>query len=213
MIINEIFYSIQGEGKSVGKPRLFIRTSGCNLKCSFCDTKYHINGREINKNDIKKLIKYTDWVITGGEPLLQQKGIIELIKKYNPYWVEIETNGTQMPSKELMELVDQWNISPKEKRFEPKHISPTPFFLADEALNKDNTIVKFVYTDKESEKFIMNTIKKFGVDESAVWVMPEGISRKEQIEKQKIVWDFCIKHDFNFSPRLHVTTWDLKRGI
>ena len=72
MKINEMFYSVQGEGRYIGKPAFFIRTTGCNLRCDFCDTKYAFKeGKDIPVDDIIKLTsKYDHIVITGGEPLL-----------------------------------------------------------------------------------------------------------------------------------------------
>ena len=99
MKINEIFYSLQGEGKWAGLPNIFIRTSGCNLRCSYCDTKYaYEDGKEINIKDIlSKIAKYNCKFVclTGGEPLLQTN-IIEFIetlleKNYN---IIVETNGS-----------------------------------------------------------------------------------------------------------------------
>jgi 7-carboxy-7-deazaguanine synthase len=210
MRINEVFFSIQGEGKSTGIPTLFIRTSGCNLQCSFCDTKYHIEGRELNSQDKQLMSKHKRWTITGGEPLLQQTEIMELISKYKPDIVEIETNGVIRPCLDLAMLVDQFNISPKERRFQPKSIKKTDPAILGAKLNR---IVKFVYADKKSEKFIKDIVKKYHLKASEVWVMPEGITRKEQEQNQKTVWNYCVKNNYNFSPRLHITTWDVKRGI
>ena len=85
MLINEIFYSIQGEGRSAGKPAVFLRLSGCNLKCRWCDTKYAWKkGEEMTTGQIiQKIKKYPckHLVVTGGEPMLQQEGLEELLKK------------------------------------------------------------------------------------------------------------------------------------
>ncbi len=213
MKINEIFYSIQGEGISAGKPRLFIRLSGCNLRCNFCDTKYHIKGREINKTDQKLLEKYDEWCITGGEPLLQQQAIMDLIDRYSPYKVEIETNGTIIPEPRIFSHINQWNISPKEKRFQPKQCNPEPVFLTDSMLSEKNTIVKFVYSDLASRKFIKETIKKYNVPDKCVWIMPEGQTKKEQEQKAKQVWSWCLLMGYNFSPRLQVNLFNKKKGI
>ena len=99
MKINEVFYSIQGEGKWSGLPNIFIRTTGCNLRCSFCDTKYaYDDGKEMNIEEILNNIskypcKYV--CLTGGEPLLQNE-IVELIDNLirQKYKVCIETNGS-----------------------------------------------------------------------------------------------------------------------
>lgn len=97
--INEIFYSIQGEGQWMGFPNIFIRTTGCNLRCSYCDTKFaYEDGEEMSISNIFKLIsqfRCKQVCITGGEPLLQNQ-ISELIEELTKqeYKVIIETNGS-----------------------------------------------------------------------------------------------------------------------
>ena len=81
--INEIFEGIQGEGKYVGMPMLFIRCSGCTRACSFCDTKYHTKGKEMTIDEVIKIIKKSklNYVcFTGGEPLLQIDVIREIME-------------------------------------------------------------------------------------------------------------------------------------
>ncbi|MEW6456099.1 MAG: 7-carboxy-7-deazaguanine synthase QueE [Acidobacteriota bacterium] len=100
--VNEIFWSVQGEGLRSGEPSIFLRLSGCNLRCYFCDTKYAWeDGTLLPEADIIKRIrklkeKYkTSWVvITGGEPFSQH--ISSLLKKLKQkkYFIQIETNGT-----------------------------------------------------------------------------------------------------------------------
>lgn len=116
--INEIFYSIQGEGKQVGIPAIFVRLAGCNLKCSWCDTPNHI---EVNLtlsykqlyDEISRLsTSCKNIVFTGGEPLLQQLAIIKFVEQFNFNYF-VETNGTVEP---LDLLKDQifWTVSPKQ---------------------------------------------------------------------------------------------------
>ncbi len=119
ILINEVFYSIQGEGKSLGKPSIFLRLGGCNLKCSWCDSKYtwHPNFIDNKQSDLKSLIneikKYPckHLVITGGEPLLQQNRIKALLNELKDYTAEIETNGS-LPLKPNKQII-QVNCSPK----------------------------------------------------------------------------------------------------
>jgi 7-carboxy-7-deazaguanine synthase len=101
MIVSEIFRSLQGEGKSQGRPCTFIRLTGCNLRCAWCDTSYaQQDGEEMSITEVLDRV----WLqngkqicITGGEPLLQREGVLELLKKFSlhGYTVEIETNGTR----------------------------------------------------------------------------------------------------------------------
>jgi 7-carboxy-7-deazaguanine synthase len=215
MRISELFYSIQGEGLTAGQPRLFIRTSGCTLRCSFCDTKYHIKSREMNALDRKLLKKHKRWCITGGEPLLHQGELVELIDTYEPEWVEIETNGTIFPDKRTVECVNLFNVSPKEKRFQPKQCNPQPDFLnCEQARGFDaETIVKFVYSDKKSEEFIQKIVRKYKLSPNEVWVMPQGVTAGELKKLRQKVWQFCVRNQFNFSDRFQVEIFGKKKGI
>ena len=99
MKINEIFHSIQGEGKNVGLPTIFVRTTGCNLRCRYCDTTYaYYEGEEMELQDIMKEIRKWDCkriCLTGGEPLLQEE-MIEFADMLiiGGYTINIETNGS-----------------------------------------------------------------------------------------------------------------------
>ena len=111
--INEIFYSIQGEGYWTGTAAIFIRFSGCNLKCWFCDTK-HESGGQMSIDDILLAIKAypaRHVVLTGGEPTLQADKALYDALKLNGYYVQIETNGTSTGI-----YADWITCSPKENR-------------------------------------------------------------------------------------------------
>ncbi|MDY3266649.1 MAG: 7-carboxy-7-deazaguanine synthase QueE [Phocaeicola sp.] len=112
MKINEIFYSVQGEGFHAGTPAVFIRFSGCNLKCPFCDTN-HFTGNEMSVSDIiEEITKYPARliIITGGEPSLFLTD--ELVNKLHDKgkYVAVETNGTN----KLPSSVDWVTLSPKD---------------------------------------------------------------------------------------------------
>lgn len=110
--INEIFYSLQGEGHHTGYPSVFIRFSGCNLQCPFCDTR-HNDGVEMSDTDIIHAINLykTDWVIlTGGEPSLWiDRDFLRLIRQTTGKKIAIETNGTNP----VPEGIDWITVSPK----------------------------------------------------------------------------------------------------
>lgn len=110
--INEIFYSLQGEGHHTGYPSVFIRFSGCNMKCAFCDTK-HEDGTPMSDDDIVRAVNLykADWVVlTGGEPgLWIDVDFIRLLKRATGKKVAIETNGSVV----LPEGIDWITVSPK----------------------------------------------------------------------------------------------------
>ena len=111
MEISEIFYSIEGEGIEIGRPEIFIRLAGCNLRCAWCDTKYALeNGTEMGiKLILQEVSKYPckSVSITGGEPLLQKRELLELVRRLKDlnYWIQINTNGTIF-DEEIFDLVD-----------------------------------------------------------------------------------------------------------
>jgi len=115
--VNEIFYSLQGEGAQTGKPVIFIRLSGCNLRCSFCDTK-HEKGSEMTLEDILQKVKeqsdVCNYIIfTGGEPLLQlNEGILQFFVD-SGYFIGLESNGTIPISHNMRNLIHHITISPK----------------------------------------------------------------------------------------------------
>lgn len=112
MVVNEIFYSLQGEGFYSGTPSVFIRFSGCNLQCPFCDTQ-HQQGRTMSEDEVVEEVgkyKGRHVVITGGEPSLQlTASLVDKLHAIGKY-VAIETNGTH----ELPDNVDWITLSPKD---------------------------------------------------------------------------------------------------
>lgn len=126
MKVNEIFYSLQGEGRFTGVPAIFLRLSGCNMRCWFCDTQ-HENGTEMSEHEILAHIRQfpvRHIVITGGEPLLQLSPLLTDMLHEAGYFIQVETNGT-LPIPEGVEL-DWITCSPKGK---VKGNAPSPVRL------------------------------------------------------------------------------------
>ncbi len=113
--VNEIFYSIEGEGIRVGSPTTFVRLSRCNLRCRFCDTEFD----SFVEMDLDEICVEVDrhparWVcFTGGEPLGQNIEPLARRLQESGYRLHIETNGTVSPQPRLFELIDHWTVSPK----------------------------------------------------------------------------------------------------
>lgn len=204
----EIFESIQGEGKYLGYPMLFIRTSGCTRKCSFCDTKYHTKGKDITLTELIRTIKRSKldnvcW--TGGEPLLWREEIIEVIRKtWDRKKYHLETNGDLIAKLWDDDLGIQFTyiaVSPKEKLAALRTQKELNRALA----RPENTADIKVVTDLET----------IGLDliRYATMLMPLTTYNKEKDSKIfKKVWDYCVQNNIKFTPRLQ-TAFGKKRGI
>ena len=225
MKISEIFESIQGEGTNAGKNSIFIRTALCNLKCSWCDTKYtwdwenfdyDTEVHELSIDEIKqKLKKFTakNIVITGGEPLMQQEELISLLSSLpKKFFIEIETNGTILPLDKLVSLIDQWNVSPKTSNsnnlLEKCEITNCYNFFK----KHPKTFFKFVIETKSDILEIIQLVKKYNIDKSRIFLMPQASAKDDLISKEYLIKSLCDKNDFRYSPRLHILKWGNVRG-
>ena len=202
MLISEIFYSIQGEGQWTGLPNIFIRTAGCNLRCTYCDTTYAYNSKkEINISQLLKKIahypcKYV--TITGGEPLLQldlNDFLKKLIKKQ--YYINIETNGSISIKKYLHEKI---MFSLDIKCPSSKMQSEMCFDNLSDISDKDQ--IKFIIEnriDYEYAKTILTQYKPKGTiffqqtwgaspQPLAEWILSDGLQVKLGIQLHKIIW-------------------------
>ncbi len=113
--VNEIFYSIEGEGLRVGQPTTFVRLARCNLRCHFCDTEFDRH-TEMDLAEIAAEVARhpAEWVcFTGGEPLGQHLAALAGKLKADGYQLHIETNGVVAPDPALLALIDHWTVSPK----------------------------------------------------------------------------------------------------
>lgn len=136
MKVNEIFYSLQGEGYRTGSPSVFVRLSGCNLKCSFCDTRHEAFTEMTEEEIVAETLRYPApfVVITGGEPTLQLtpsflKKLREAGKK-----IQIETNGSTDLPDEALRLIDHITCSPKSAPVKLRRIDELKVVFEAEAL-------------------------------------------------------------------------------
>ena len=199
MKINEYFESLQGEGKFSGYPALFIRLSGCNNKCEFCDTKYHKEGKNISKNKIIKIINnYKGDIVvwTGGEPTLQIEDIIYIINHTNKLH-HLETNCFKL-NIDYLTWFDYIAFSPKNLN-DTKRLSK---FINNNILNINNYDIKIV-TDLKMNK---NLIKY------ATFLMPLTTYTPIDEEINKNVWNYCVEKRIKFCSRLQ-KIWGMKKGI
>ena len=225
MKISEIFESIQGEGNNAGKPAVFLRTAECNLKCVWCDTKYtwdwknYDYSKEVNEMSIKEVrqsleqFRIRHLVITGGEPLMQQDDLAELVTFLNPeFYVEVETNGTILPNNALSTLVDQWNVSPKTKNsgnpLDMCEVNECYTFFS----KKKNCYFKYVVESEDDLIEINQFISKYSLEKDRILLMTQAITKEEILAKENSVFTISKKNSLGFSPRLHVMKWGSQRG-
>ncbi len=210
---SEIFVSIQGEGDSVGRLALFLRVQGCPLDCIWCDTKYSVpfeGGNELSSSELAELIKeFVESkggivIFTGGEPLFYQDAISEALSIYSPRCVEFETSGIYLPSQQISKY--KFNVSPKlsgaklsggGKVYERIYENLREFA-------KLNSIFKFVISYEHELEEVIGIQKKYGLPRERIFLMPEATTLEEMIDKSKFIIPFCLKHGFNYSPRLQV---------
>lgn len=205
MRVNEIFYSIQGEGKSMGKPAVFVRLSGCNLRCWFCDTKYAFN--EYKDMSISEVIREIESfncdrvVWTGGEPALQINDVLKVVNLLQLYKHEIETNGTiYFPTK----YFDVVTVSPKRNNVN--------LDVLEKMKNSDNVYFKFVINDKKDLMYYVGLMNELELDRDRVYFQPQATSIDEIVEKGKWLVEECKKYNVNFSARLHIILYGNVRG-
>lgn len=234
----EIFRSIQGEGPAIGQPRTFVRLSGCNLHCVWCDTAYTWNwagtpfahqgnkkfdiGSEMMALTVAdaaariKALPSEGVVITGGEPLLQMQAVVELIDALREddhrAWVDIETNGSIVPSEDLIDRIDFFVVSPKLAHSG----NDAEIALKHEALNRfaqmTSASLKFVAKDAADVETAAAIAQRYNFPAQRVYIMPEGATSEALLARGPTLIDAVIAHGFNYSDRLHIHLFGQKRG-
>jgi organic radical activating enzyme len=233
-----IFYTIEGEGRYVGCPSVFMRLSMCNLTCQGFKSKDSPFGCDSfvswsvkNKKSFDEIFQAMEvldpytfdsmisrlkngaiWKITGGEPFIQQKALIELVKAFAKRYefmplIDFETNGTIAPDPFWLDIATFTsspklanNGDPEEKRYKPEVLK---------LLSQANACFKFVVrTEEDVDEVIEKYIKPGHITRNQVWLMPCCGSREEQNEQSVWVAEMCKKNNFKFSPRLQLMIWN-----
>ncbi|WP_436926039.1 7-carboxy-7-deazaguanine synthase QueE [Halosimplex amylolyticum] len=231
--INELFYSLQGEGRLAGVPSVFVRTSGCNLRCWFCDS-YHTSWEPTHAwmdmdyvlAEIRSHSQANHVVLTGGEPMMHDRSValLERLEEAG-YHTTVETNGTiyrEAP-------IDLASISPKlasstptperdpkgagawEERHEERRIDIEALSRMVEAYDFQ---LKFVVTDSTDMPEIDDLVERIddatntSIRATDVLLMPEGANRDRLEETRETVAELAMERGYQFTPRLHVTLWN-----
>jgi len=227
MLISEIFYSIQGEGMLTGVPSVFVRTSGCNLRCVWCDTPYTSWAPEGNEMTVEEILAAVrshpgkHAVVTGGEPMIAPR-IVELtqgLKKLGMH-ITIETAGTVYHPV----TCDLMSISPKLANSTPHQREGGKWSAQHERLRYQPEVLrqlmagyeyqlKFVVASPADLAEIAKMIDDTQADRSRVVLMAEGTTSDVIRERAPWLTEICKREGFRYSPRLHIDLWGNRRGV
>jgi len=221
--IAELFYSLQGEGSLVGVPSVFIRTSGCNLRCSWCDTPYtswQPEGVEMPLDRILDEVRAhpaRHVVVTGGEPMISPE-IVPLTTRLVSLGlhVTIETAGTvfQPVACGLMSISPKLSNStpgvPWAAQHERLRIQPP---VLSQLMARYDYQLKFVIAQPDDLREVRDLVATLAADPGRVILMPEGV--EPGVLRDRALWlaETCKQEGFRFSPRLHVDLWGARRGV
>ena len=224
MRIAEIFYSLQGEGSLVGVPSVFIRASGCNLRCAWCDTPYASWQPEGMEQDLGQILSAVGSfhaarhvVVTGGEPMIAPE-IVPLTGRLRALGLHItvETAGTVFQPVEC----DLMSISPKlanstpsgpwSARHDKLRIQPP---VLEELMARYPYQLKFVIEKPADLEEVWALVTELRADRERVILMPEGVDRDQLRERSVWLAEIAKDEGVRFSPRLHVELWGNQRGV
>lgn len=213
MRISEIFYSLQGEGIQLGLPTIFLRCFGCDLRCSWCDTMYAVEGTdfvnlsvdevyaEINRYRCKRIC------ITGGEPLLQSDELIILMNLLlkEDYHVVLETSGHRLPPEIFWD--DKCVISMDCKCPSSKMQNRMDFSLFTRLRAQDQ--LKFVLSDETDYDYAVAVIRTNDIKANIIFQPVYGSDMRELAGK--VLRDRL--DNVRTMPQLHKLIWGEKRGV
>ena len=224
MKIAEIFYSIQGEGMLVGVPSIFVRTSGCNLRCTWCDTPYtswQPEGEMLSVDEIMERVTAfkapSHVVVTGGEPMIAPEvGMLTCRLRQAGLHITIETAGTVYTPVEcdLMSISPKLANSTSRGKWAAQHerLRYRPDVLR-RLTGEFPYQLKFVVVSEGDLGEIEAICNELGAPSSRVILMPEGTRREVLRERGLWLAEICKSKGFRYSPRLHIDLWGDRRGV
>ena len=229
MLISEIFYSLQGEGELTGVPSVFVRTSGCNLRCNWCDTPYaswNPEGKQLTVAEIvAEVVKHPakHVVLTGGEPMIAP-GIHELAFSLQEkgYHITVETAATVPPKGIACDLAslspklahsapdgrldDTWRKKHEELRWQPAVVAAW--------MASKNYQLKFVVSTEadvaELERMLRET--DCVIPPAKILLMPEGTTVEALRARAGWLGELCKARGYRYAPRLHIELYGNTRG-
>jgi 7-carboxy-7-deazaguanine synthase len=227
MKVAEIFYSIQGEGRLTGVPSVFVRTTGCNLRCSFCDSEYtswRPAGETLRVAEL--LVRVATFptrhvVVTGGEPLI--------VPEIEPLCAGLHERGFHITVETAATVFrpiacDLASLSPKLSNSTPHQREGGRWVERHDRLRLQYDVIraymdhcdyqlKFVVDQPGDVAEVDAVLKRLpGVDRTKVLLMPQGVTREELDRRAEWLVDVCKEHGFRYCPRLHIELYGNRRG-
>jgi 7-carboxy-7-deazaguanine synthase len=230
MLISEIFYSIQGEGELTGVPSVFVRTSGCNLRCAWCDTPYASWNPEGEQRTVDSIVAQVQThpfarhvVLTGGEPMIAKDiGLLASELKMLGYHITIETATTLPPEGIACDLA---SLSPKLLNSAPDGTEHAAWRKKHEATRWRPDAVrawldgygwqfKFVVSapaDVDELEGMLNSLGR-DIPRHKVLLMPEATSLETMRQRANWLGELCKARGYRYAHRLHIELYGNKRG-
>ncbi|MBV9085532.1 MAG: 7-carboxy-7-deazaguanine synthase QueE [Acidobacteriaceae bacterium] len=227
MKISEVFYSLQGEGTLLGVPSVFVRTSGCNLRCTWCDTPYTSWQPEGEELTVARIVEQvaafgaSHVVVTGGEPMIA-RDIVELTQALRDIGlhITIETAGTVFAPV----FCDLMSISPKLSNSTPRQREGGRWAAQHERLRYQPEILKrlmseypyqlkFVIASPDDLSEVEQMRNELDADPNNIILMPEGTDRDTVRERGVWLAQVCKERGYRLTPRLHIELWGDRRGV
>jgi len=223
MIINEIFYSLQGEGSLLGVPSVFVRVAGCPLRCKWCDTKYAWDksaGEEMSIEAIAEKVlafEVRHVVVTGGEPLVNDE-LISLIDAIDDpsLHITIETSGIEYVGGlkcDLMSISPKLSNSVEADSGEKPEVEPLNINAMQRLIDEYDYQIKFVVDSPDDLDEIAGVIAKLeNINPYKIMLMPQASTKVEYVKKLPMVAEIAKNTGFALSPRLQVELWGNSKG-
>lgn len=226
MKIAELFFSIQGEGILAGVPAVFVRTSGCNLRCVWCDAAYTSWAPEAREIAVAEIVDYVRshsrgyTVVTGGEPMILPE-VVDLCRELRRAGehITIETAGTVFRELEC----DLMSVSPKLAnsvpwqreggRWAERHNRlRIQYDVLEKLIGYYTYQLKFVVSDPGDVEEVREIVERLGAERDRVLLMPEGVEARVLAERGRWIAEVCKQEGFRYCPRLHIELWGPVRG-
>lgn len=230
LMTNEVYLAEQGEGPALGERCIFLRLANCNLRCSFCDTKYALDwtlyDRSVEEHstpigELRDQLRHLSLrtgirlvIVTGGEPCLQSLALYDLMTDMPEMTFDLETAGTIYPGDPMMARLRHVVVSPKLLSSGNEGRRPIRIPVLSEFAKWPKTAFKFVIGDGydvEEAVDLLTVLRRQPKDN--VWFMPMGTTAEQMAVMNPRVRQWADQYGARFSPRRHIELYGARRGV